>query len=159
MFRHDVSPAIPFTVRPPFAGACMRLIWVEALLILMPGSVFFPLSQVLESQLPTTMGRTQRREKPDIGNGLRSTHPFRRQNSRYQVHAEGHFGPNQRSNRSQGTFQSVFFERHRFTITIPFRCDANTTPSFFHISCSSKIKTIRTCPCVRLTTRSSRFRR
>ena len=51
------------------------------------------LPQVLESKLPATMGRAQRREKPDIGNGVRSTHPRRRQNSRYQVHAEGHFSP------------------------------------------------------------------
>jgi hypothetical protein len=75
---------------------------------------FLPfLSQVLEPKLPATVGHAQRREKPDIGNGLRSTDPHRRQNSRYQVHAESHFGPNQRSDRSQGTSQPTLFKRHR----------------------------------------------
>lgn len=40
------------------------------------------------------MGRIEQREKPDIGNGVRATHPCRRQDSGYQVHAEGHSGPN-----------------------------------------------------------------
>jgi len=64
MFRHDVSPAIPFTVRPPFTGACMRLIWVEALLILMPGSVFFSLS-------PRCSNRNYRQQW-DVLNGAKS---------------------------------------------------------------------------------------
>lgn len=50
-------------------------------------------SQVFEPKLPAAVGRTQRREKPDIGNGVRSAYPRRRQNSRYQVHAKGHSGP------------------------------------------------------------------
>jgi len=121
---------------------------------------FLPfLSQVLESELPATMGCTQRREKPDIGNGVRSTHPRRRQNSRYQVYAESHFGPDERGDRSQGMSQSTFLERHRFTIVVPFRFDTDTVHPFLHISHSSKIKTIRTCPCVHLITLSSRFRR
>ena len=44
MLRHDVSPPIPFTVRPPSTGACMRPISVGVLLILMPGFIFFPFS-------------------------------------------------------------------------------------------------------------------
>lgn len=71
-------------------------------LVLIPDFVFRFLSQVFEPKLPTTMGCAQRREKPNIGNGVCSAHPRWRQNSRYQIHAEGHFGPDQRGDRSQG---------------------------------------------------------
>ena len=60
--------------------------------VMLISTVFFS-SQMFESKLPTTMGRPERREKPDIGNFVRSAHFGRRQNSRYQVHAEGHPGP------------------------------------------------------------------
>lgn len=77
----------------------MTLLWrtatrptrLKVFVILIPVITLSP--QMFESKLPTTMGRAERSEKPDIGNFIRATHPGRCPNSRYQVHAEGDSGP------------------------------------------------------------------
>ena len=93
MFRYNVSLAISFTVRFPsfFFFAEWHIVTRSRSFLIYADPLTH--KQVLESELPTTVGRTKRGEKPNIGNGVRSKHPRRCQNSRYQVHAEGHFSP------------------------------------------------------------------
>ena len=94
MFRHDVPIAIPFAVRTSFrvAGTATRLAPLKVFSHTDSSHPTFR-PQMFESKLQTTMGRAEQRERPDIGNPVRSAHSGRRQNSRYQVHAEGHSGP------------------------------------------------------------------